>query len=98
MSQAIRAVYHDGQLRLLDPVNLSEGQEVQLRILPPQDKTDQVTQELRSAGLLVETWDELDDEIAELVARGVVAATQPVELPLNSRPTQELIDEDRDEY
>lgn len=30
---SIRAIYHDGQLQLLDPVNLSEGQEVRLQIL-----------------------------------------------------------------
>jgi predicted DNA-binding antitoxin AbrB/MazE fold protein len=33
ISQPIRAVYSQGQLRLLDPVNLSEGEEVQLMIL-----------------------------------------------------------------
>ena len=33
---AIRAIYHNGQLQLLDPVNLVEGQEVQLQILEPQ--------------------------------------------------------------
>jgi len=30
---AIRAVYHNGQLKLLEPVNLDEGQEVQVVIL-----------------------------------------------------------------
>lgn len=30
---SIRAIYRDGQLQLLDPVSLNEGQEVQLQIL-----------------------------------------------------------------
>lgn len=28
----VRAVYHQGQLRLLDPVNLKEGQQVHLQM------------------------------------------------------------------
>jgi predicted DNA-binding antitoxin AbrB/MazE fold protein len=33
ISQPIRAVYSEGHLRLLDPVNLSEGEEIQFMIL-----------------------------------------------------------------
>jgi predicted DNA-binding antitoxin AbrB/MazE fold protein len=33
MSQAIRAIYEDGHLRLLDPVELTEGAEVKITIL-----------------------------------------------------------------
>ena len=33
MSQPIRAIYNGGQLRLLEPVNLAEGQEIQVVIL-----------------------------------------------------------------
>ena len=33
-TQPIRAVYTDGQLRLLDPVELAEGQEIRFVILP----------------------------------------------------------------
>lgn len=32
-SQPVRAIYQDGQLRLLDPVDLAEGQEVHLVIM-----------------------------------------------------------------
>jgi len=32
MSRAIRAIYEDGHLRLLDPVELSEGEQVQITI------------------------------------------------------------------
>jgi predicted DNA-binding antitoxin AbrB/MazE fold protein len=38
MSQSIRAVYSKGQLRPLDPVNLSEGQEVQLVIVAERER------------------------------------------------------------
>jgi predicted DNA-binding antitoxin AbrB/MazE fold protein len=33
MQQAIRAVYEQGRLRLLDPVDLTEGQEIELIIV-----------------------------------------------------------------
>jgi predicted DNA-binding antitoxin AbrB/MazE fold protein len=98
MSQSVRAIYHDGQLRLLDPVDLAEGQEIRLEILPSIDQSKMLTQQLRAAGLLVENWDELDEEIAALEARGVIAATEPIALPVNSRPSEELIDEDRGDY
>jgi predicted DNA-binding antitoxin AbrB/MazE fold protein len=38
MSQPIRAVYSQGHLRLLDPVNLSEGEEIQLMILSDEER------------------------------------------------------------
>lgn len=37
MSQPIRAIYSEGQLHLLEPVNLSEGQEIRLMILSDED-------------------------------------------------------------
>lgn len=30
---SVRAIYHEGQLRLLDPINLREGQEVHIQIV-----------------------------------------------------------------
>ena len=38
MSQPIRAVYKGGQLWLLDPVHLTEGQEIRLLILSEEDR------------------------------------------------------------
>lgn len=38
MDQSVRAVYQCGYLRLLGPVDLSEGQEVEIVILPPYDE------------------------------------------------------------
>jgi len=38
MSQPIRAVYKDGWLWLLDPVHLTEGQEIRVLILSEEDR------------------------------------------------------------
>jgi predicted DNA-binding antitoxin AbrB/MazE fold protein len=38
MSQSIRAVYKGGQLWLLDPVHLTEGQEIRVPILSEEDR------------------------------------------------------------
>jgi predicted DNA-binding antitoxin AbrB/MazE fold protein len=38
MSQPIRAVYKSGQLWLLDPVHLTEGQEIRVLILSEEDR------------------------------------------------------------
>lgn len=37
-SQPLRAIYREGQLHLLDPVDLTEGQEIQLRILSEEER------------------------------------------------------------
>lgn len=38
MSQLIRAIYSGGQLKLLEPVDLTEGQEIQLMILSERER------------------------------------------------------------
>lgn len=38
MTQSIRAIYHDGNLHLLDPVDLQEGEEIQVMILSDRDR------------------------------------------------------------
>ncbi len=60
VSQPIRAVYHDGQLRLLDPVDLSEGQEIQLMIL-----SDAEMVRAALGDLLVDRMALSDDDIDE---------------------------------
>lgn len=62
MSQAIRAIYSEGQLRLLDPVNLAEGEEIQLTILSADER---VTAAL--GDLLVEISNPTADDIDENV-------------------------------
>ena len=60
MSQSVRAVYSDGQLRLLDPVELSEGQEIQLVILSARD-----TMRAALADLLVQFPETPADDVDE---------------------------------
>jgi len=62
MPQAIRAIYSEGQLRLLDPVNLAEGEEIQLTILSADER---VTAAL--GDLLVEISNPAADDIDENV-------------------------------
>ncbi len=38
MSQTVRAIYGEGQLHLLEPVDLAEGQEIQVLILSKNDR------------------------------------------------------------
>jgi predicted DNA-binding antitoxin AbrB/MazE fold protein len=38
MGQAVRAIYEQGRLRLLDPVNLTEGQEIELIIISDRER------------------------------------------------------------
>ncbi len=81
MAQEVRAVYEDGQLRVLDPVNLAEGEQVQLMILSEQERT-------RAAlgDLLVEpeqdTGDAVDDAglLAEIDAtlQGQVSVSEAI--------------------
>jgi predicted DNA-binding antitoxin AbrB/MazE fold protein len=60
MSQPIRAVYSEGQLRLLDPVDLSEGEEVQLMILSVEERA------IAALGdLLLKLPDAIDDDVDE---------------------------------
>jgi predicted DNA-binding antitoxin AbrB/MazE fold protein len=68
-TQFIRAVYTEGQFRLLDPVALFEGQEVHLMVLPNQDHIRAILSDLLavSPDLSVEALDEeaLAHEIEE---------------------------------
>lgn len=67
MSQPIRAVYSQGHLRLLDPVNLSEGEEIQLTILSDEERVLAALSDL-----LVNISDTTGDDIdEELLAREV---------------------------
>ena len=58
MTDSIRAVYEHGLLRPLDPVNLAEGQEVQLTILSERDQIRAVLVDI----LVPQTFDALDDD------------------------------------
>lgn len=65
MTQAVRAVYEDGRLRVLDPVTLAEGEQVQVMILREQERTRAALGDLL-ADLAPDSGDASDD--AELLA------------------------------
>jgi predicted DNA-binding antitoxin AbrB/MazE fold protein len=47
MSQLVRAIYTEGQLRLLDPVDLVDGQEIALTILSDAERVRAALGDLR---------------------------------------------------
>lgn len=92
MVTSIRAVYTDGQLRPLEPLNLAEGETVDITIVSPaQPLTAEIADaRLCVAGLLMqfeptEGLEELPPDELERIGRLFVGA----------RPSHELIDEDR---
>ena len=56
MVVSVRAIYKEGQLRLLDSVNLAEGQIVDVTIQSESQPMlpDQINKRLRSAGILLD--------------------------------------------
>lgn len=46
MSRPLRAIYHAGQIRLLDPVDLLDGQEIQVIILSDAERAAAVLADL----------------------------------------------------
>jgi predicted DNA-binding antitoxin AbrB/MazE fold protein len=63
MGQTIRAVYSDGQLKPLEPVELAEGQEVHLTILSEKERVRAALGDLLvdAPSPNTETFDELSD-------------------------------------
>jgi predicted DNA-binding antitoxin AbrB/MazE fold protein len=94
MVVSVRAVYKEGQLQLLEPVDLAEGQIVDVTIQSESQHADltpeQVDVRLRSAGVLLEAGD-LEDAVElspeERHRIGLLFAGE--------RPSEDLIDEDR---
>lgn len=83
---SIRAVYRDGQLRPLDPVDLQEGQEVQLQIVGTGTKLADAV-----ADMLV-TYDEVEPAFDE------AAVQQQLDAALKGqRPLSEIIIAERHE-
>ncbi len=84
---SIRAIYHDGQLRLLDPINLREGQEIQIHIV---EQPDSLTQAI--ADLLIS----VGEREAEIAGYDESAAQQRLDVALSGqRPLSEIILEER---
>jgi predicted DNA-binding antitoxin AbrB/MazE fold protein len=94
----VRAIYEKGYLRLLHPVDLDEGQEVDVTIQPARQPVDLTPEEidarLRAAGLLVEyryappDAQHLSLEERERIGRLLVGETT----------LDQMIDEDRGDY
>jgi predicted DNA-binding antitoxin AbrB/MazE fold protein len=94
MVVSVRAVYQEGQLRLLDPVDLVEGQVVNIMIGPESGMPlEQVDARLRAAGLLADMSD-LEDAV-ELTPD---ERRRLGRLFAGERPSEDLIDEDRGPY
>ena len=97
MGVSVRAVYSDGQLRLLETVDLAEGQVVDVTIrgedLSPDLSPDQVDARLRAAGLLLDVSDIEDAVELSPEDRQRIGA-----LFAGARPSEDLIDEDRGLY
>jgi predicted DNA-binding antitoxin AbrB/MazE fold protein len=98
MALTIRAVYEQGRLRPLDPVDLVEGQQVRL-IVEPTDEENPLTREVLRARL----------KAANLLSE--VSYAPPDAVPLSpeerarightlagERPVEDLINEDRGQY
>ena len=60
MSQPVRAIYSEGQLQLLDPVDLTEGQEIALTILSDAERVRIALGDLRAATASI-TRDDVDE-------------------------------------
>lgn len=81
MVQEVRAVYEDGRLRLLDPVTLADGEQVQLMILSAQERMRAALGDLLMESQ-PETADAVDDArlLAEIDAsiNGQVAVSEAI--------------------
>lgn len=82
---SVRAIYHQGQLRLLDPVNLSEGQQVQLQIVETEAPLKSLIADLLSPFEAYETV--ADEETLMQILDQQLAG---------KRPLSEIILEERD--
>ena len=84
MSQGVRATYEDGRLRVLDPVDLTEEEQVQLTIFTEQERT-------RAAlgDLLVVCEPARDDSIDEAELQAEIDATMQGQVPVSDAITQE---------
>lgn len=85
---AIRAVYEDGRLRLIDPVELAEGQEIRLLILPERDLVRDALGDLVVQNPSDDDGDKIDEAA---LLREIDAATQGIP------PVSDAILEERQE-
>ncbi len=84
MMQSIRAIYNNGQLRLLDPIELSEGQEVEVLIVSSNEKLQSALSDL-----LVSIQQPGEDNLDELALLQEIESAFQGQAPLS----QDIIDE-----
>jgi predicted DNA-binding antitoxin AbrB/MazE fold protein len=87
VSQAVRAVYEDGRLRVLDPVDLTEGEQVQLMIIDEQGRT-----RLALGDLLVENKPDIGDAVDEAALQAEIDAALHGEVSVSDAIVQERQD------
>jgi predicted DNA-binding antitoxin AbrB/MazE fold protein len=97
MVVSVRAIYEQGHLRLLEPVDLTDGAEVNVTILPSEQEltVEEARARLRAAGVLVE-YD--DDEMKQGVELSAEERRRIGHLFVGNKPFSDLIDEDRGLY
>lgn len=84
---SVRAVYHDGQLLLLEPTHLHDGQEVQIQIIEPTDQLGELIADMlfSSDHMAHEAAVDVEEIIQEQLDAALVG----------QRPLSEIIIEDR---
>ncbi len=84
MTDAVRAIYEQGRLRLLDPVNLAEGQEIALLILSERERA-------RAAlgDLLVQYPPQLTEDIDEVTLLAEIDAAMQGKPPVSDAILEE---------
>lgn len=97
MVVSVRAVYQGGQLKLLEPVDLAEGQVVDVTIQSESQQValtpNQIDERLRAAGLLLDV-----SAIADAAELSADERQRIGALFAGERPSEDLIDEDRGAY
>lgn len=83
MAQPIRAVYNEGWLRLLDPVNLVEGEQIQVTILSERDQV------MVALGDMVVQPSDFEDDIDEAELARVIEEGFRGQPPLSETIIQE---------
>ena len=84
MSKALRAVYENGLLRLLDPVSLTEGQTIRLVIL---SEREQARAALKY--LLVDYGPDIPDDIDEAALWAEIDTAAPIQPPVSDAIIEE---------
>ncbi len=93
MVLSVKAIYQDGQLRLLEPVDLHNGDTVDLTIVKAEETVSAgvIIERLRGAGLLMDIPTAAD--VQELTPEERLRIGQ---LFVADRPSESIIDEERD--